>query len=207
VYVRAHELPSPDPVNPFEMLPEMLAEVSEQARHEWLRLALVENPGLEPRIPEAPERSAAEELLGKALPGLTARLAEMWRFAVAGWWNERYAYATTARKRLMELESEGIETWERAQLTEEIEGGEAALPLYRGLVEQDLDDAPASFALGRTLLAQGDEAGLVHLDRAMELVPEATEPVCEHAFRFLVRTDRGAEAKRYAPKATPLSFR
>ena len=197
VYARADELPSPDPVNPFEMLPEMLAEVSEQARHEWLRLALVENPGLEPRIPEAPERSAAEELLGKAFPGLKARLAEMWRFEVAAWWNERYEYATAARKRLAELEDEGVETWERAQLTEELEGGEAALPLYRALVEQDLDDAPASFALGRALLAQGDEAGLVHLDRAMELAPEEAEPVREHAFGFLVRTGRGAEAKRY----------
>ena len=198
VYAHADELPSPDPVDPFEMLPEMLAKASEDCRHELLRLALAENPGLEPRIPEPPERSAAEELLGKAFPGLKARLAEMWRFEIAGWWNERYQYATAARKRLAQLEDEGGETWERAQLTEELEGAEAALPFYRSLVEQDLDDAPASFALGRALLARGDEAGLVHLDRAMEIVPEAAEPAGEHAFRFLIRTGREAEAEHYA---------
>lgn len=217
IYARAEELASPDAVDPFETLPGEIAAIDPEDAQAWLdaglavqttvddthpclreRLAALE---VEPRIPAPPATSAAQELLGKALSGLKARLAEIWRFEAAEWWNGRYEYVTAARKRLGELASvddlRPAEAWERAQLTEELEGADAALPLYRDLVEEDLEDASASFALGRLLLARGDETGLVHLDHAMELAPDAIVPCCELACDFLGRRGRPADSVPY----------
>jgi Zn-dependent protease with chaperone function len=220
VYAHAEELPSPDPVNPFATLPAALGEIDPDDARRWLEEGLAEETtvddthpclrerlaalGVEPRMPDAPDPSAAVALLGKAHAGLVARLAEQWRFAAAEWWSGRYEYVTTSRKRLGELtqaaghgELAPDEAWERARLTEEFDGGEQALPLYRELLEGDLEDAAASFALGRLLLARGEESGLVHLDRAMDLDADAIVPACELACRFLAGSGHAADAASY----------
>jgi Zn-dependent protease with chaperone function len=224
VYARADELPSPDAVNPFEMLPAALGGIDPDDAQHWLEAELGEETsvddthpclrerlaalGVEPRLPEAPDSSAAVALLGKAHAGLVARLAEQWRFAAAEWWGGRYEHVTHSRKRLGELaraagcgELPRDEAWERARLAEEFEGGDAALPLYRDLVEDDLGDAAASFALGRLLLARGEDSGLVHLDHAMELDAEAIVPACELACRFLADRERTADAAAYRERS------
>lgn len=224
VYAHADELPSPDAVDPFATLPAALAEIDPDDAQRWLEAGLAEettvddtHPCLrerlaalevEPRIPPAPDTSAAVALLGKAHAGLLARLAERWRFAAAEWWSGRYEHVTTSRKRLGELtqasghgELAPHEAWERARLTEEFEGGEAALPLYRDLVEGDLDDAGACFALGRLLLARREDSGLVHLDQAMDLDADAVVPACELACAFLADCGRLADAVPYRERA------
>jgi len=212
IYARAEELPSPDPVDPFETLPGALKEICDEDAREWLTPRLQERldalgvGGVEVQVPPPPEVSAAQSLLGKALPGLKARLAEIWRFEAAQWWHERYEYVAAARKRLGELaaaqQRSYAEGWELARLCEELEGGEAALPLYREMMEEDLEDARASFAMGRVLLAGGDETGLVYLDRAMELDAEAVETACRLAQGFLTRAGRESEARAYGERLT-----
>lgn len=220
IYAQAEELPSPDAVNPFELLPHELASLDPDDAQRWLDLALAEETsvtdthpclrerlaalGVEARIPVAPQTSAAVALLGKAHAGLVARLAEAWRFEAAEWWGGRYEHISAGRKRLGELAAAAAlrplpveQAWERARLTEEIEGGAAALPLYEDLVEEDLEHAAACFALGRLLLARGDDVGLVHLERAMELDADAIVPACEWACEFLARRDRPADAVAY----------
>ncbi len=223
VQAGAQHTPSPEE-NPFADLPQLLAEVDEQDARAWMEAALAEETtvsdthpclrdrlaalGMEPALPGSPEVSAGESLLGPALPGLSARIGEQWCFDAALWWNERYEHTESMRKRRGELESAartGLispdEAWECAELSEELDGAAAALPLYRDLVEEDLEDPRPRFALGRLLLASGDESGLVHLDGAAELDDEAVLPASKLAADFLARRGRSAEAKVYAERA------
>ncbi len=222
VHAGTDEAPSPEE-NPFADLPQQLREIDEKEALAWIEEALAEETtvadthpclrerlsalGVEATLPSA-ETSAGESLLGQALPGLSARIGEQWCFDAALWWNERYEHTRSARKQQGELRSRGRagglspdEAWECAQLTEELDGAEAALPLYRDLVEEDLEDPRPRFALGRLLLARDDDAGLVHLDGAMELDDDAVLPACELAADFLARRGRDVEAKPYAELA------
>jgi Zn-dependent protease with chaperone function len=221
VHAGADDCPSPE-LNPFADMPKQFGTIAADDARAWVERALAEETtvfdthpclrervealGVEPRIPEADAETAAHAFLGRALPGLSARLAEKWCFDAALWWNERYEHVTAARKRLGELVSRagaGLspdESWELARLSEELEGADAALPLYRDMVEEDLEDARASFALGRLLLARGDETGLVYVDHAIELADDAILPGCELAYGFLIDRGREAEAELYRKK-------
>ncbi len=142
------------------------------------------------------------------MPGLSARIGEQWCFDAALWWNERHEHTNAARKRQGELQSRARtgplspdEAWECAQLTEELDGVDSALALYRDLVEEELEDPRPRFALGRLLLARGDDAGIYHLDGAMELDADAVMPACKLAADFLTRRGRDVEARPYAERA------
>ena len=121
----------------------------------------------EPRLPEPPEVSAAEELLGDALGDICAHFDEEWRREVEPSWKERHEWISSRERQLAELneraEAEGLdedEAYERARLCETMVGIEAALPLYTEVAEQYPDHVAAKFSRGRILLELRDEAGL-----------------------------------------------
>ncbi|HYO68396.1 MAG TPA: M48 family metallopeptidase [Archangium sp.] len=160
--------------------------------------------GEEPRLPGRLERSAAEALLGAALPTFAAELDGGWRAHVAEKWTQSYGRAQEGRERLAELEARGPEApltveeeWERASLTEDHRDAEASLPLYRRLLERSPDHVSAHFALGRLLLARGEEAGLGHLEEAMNRDTDAILPACGHAISWLEERGREEEARAW----------
>jgi len=148
--------------------------------------------------------SAAEELLGELEVSLLERLDSEWRSAIAEEWAERHRGATAAKRRLMELEngSPGSalstdEVHERASLTWAFRGWDDAAPLLREVLARDESHADAHSTLGEGLLESGDDTGLVHLCRAMELDEEEIPGACELAVDFLERHGRTEEAAGY----------
>jgi hypothetical protein len=123
-------------------------------------------------------------------------------------WAERHRQAEQERERLVTLEEQAKtselsseEAAERCVLTEDVSGGEAALPLWEELLRRRPNDAPTAFAVGRLRLGQGDTTGLEVLEQAMEADDQAILPACEVAFNFLIGEGRGREAEAYERRA------
>ena len=55
--------------------------------------------------------------------------------------------------------------------------------------------------MGRLLLDRGDEAGLAHLERAMDVEPECVLSTCELALDFLLQRGREHEAERFRARS------
>jgi Zn-dependent protease with chaperone function len=150
--------------------------------------------------------SAAEAYLGQLREELVGQVDRGWREAVRPAWREQWAEAEKGRDRLRELNGRNDnlsldELKECASLTAQLESSDAALPFYEQVLASQPDDAPSRFAVGRILLDRGDEQGLEHLDRAMEIDADAIFPACEVAHGFLHERGREEEAARYRERA------
>lgn len=149
-------------------------ETDTQDTHPCLRDRLAAL-GEEPALPEPPTPTAAQHYLGPSLAGLTEKLQSSWTEAVAPGWQQRYEEAQREKERLAELDEksrtgtfDADEAFERASLTESLDDGEAALPLYRKALELNPEHADASFALGRLLLDRGEPEGVRWMEAAIE---------------------------------------
>ncbi len=139
--------------------------------------------GEAPRVPPPPARSAAGHYLADALPEIAEILSQGWREGVAPAWRQRHEEMRQEREQLAALEekraAEGLspdEDLQRAILVESLHGEEEALPLYKGVLERDMEHASASFAYGRLLLGRDDPAGVAWIEQAMARDPEAALP-------------------------------
>lgn len=151
---------------------------------------------------EPPDETAAQRYLGEHATELAEQLDRDWHGAVAQGWRERYAEVQESTKRIAELDARGDaltddELRELASLMWDVRGDDDALPRYRAVLERDPRDGPTNYAVGRILLARGDDDGLRHLDAAIDAEPEAVLPACELAISYLERRGRRDEAERY----------
>lgn len=158
--------------------------------------------GLEPAMPPAFERSAAEALLGPRLRPLADRLTSDWRRAVGPYWLDQHRRAIELSKQLAELEARTEplsprEEADRVWLTAELHGEKVAVPMARALLDADQEDGYLHYLLGRSLAADNDEAALPHLERAMAMDHEFTPAACAVAMGLLERLGRDDEAKAY----------
>ena len=119
-------------------------------------------------------------------------------------WRSRYEYAREARAQLAALEEKAArgplnpeESWERASRTGDSRGADAAVPLLREVLERDPAHVQANFVLGEHLLGREDEAGIEHLQRAVDKQPLAAEPVFQIIHGFYMRQGRRDEAEAY----------
>lgn len=148
--------------------------------------------GHEPVLPEPPATTAAETLFGVSLGRISAALDAAWRDEMAPIWERLHGELrdkSDRRDALRAREAAGEalscrETWMLAGFTEELEGPDAALPLYRRAVEIDAAFAPGQFDLGRLLLDRDDPAGVPHLERAMQMDEEARQVVLERLYAW-----------------------
>ena len=130
--------------------------------------------GVEPLVPAPPTPSAAESFLGAALPDLQQRLDHEWREHVRPLWAEELRKFESDRKQLAELRSSegprtGAEEMELARLTARVEGREAALPLYRTVLERDPTNLEARLVLAMYEVQEGDEAaGRAEMETIMD---------------------------------------
>ncbi|HKQ52757.1 MAG TPA: M48 family metallopeptidase [Pyrinomonadaceae bacterium] len=162
----------------------------------------------EVRLPGANETSAAEHFLPGAAERFAAQLGPAWRQKAALLWQERFAYLQEAREKLRELKERAEkqpltpeETLTYAVLIAELKGGDVAIPLLRKILDTRPDDATVNYLLGRLLLEREDEAGVAHIERAMEMEPDSVPAGCESIYWFLVKQERGEEAEAYRERA------
>jgi len=127
-----------------------------------------------------------------------------WREGVMETWRERFKFLVEADKTLAALEEKARteeltleDRWERARLLRGKEGAAAALPLIKEVLAVEPDHAGANYNLGEALLEQGDEAGIRHIEMAMEKEVHAIPAGCELIYNFLTSRKRREEAQRY----------
>jgi hypothetical protein len=82
----------------------------------------------------------------------------------------------------------------------ELHGTTVAMPLMREFLDAGQDDASVHFLFGHSLVDQGDEAGLRHLERAMEMDPGTTVAACQVAAHFLEARGRPEEAEAFVQR-------
>ena len=146
----------------------------------------------EPQLAPRDGQSAAEFYLGENLGELTQQMDAQWHEGIAPAWSERYREMEETREKLEAIEAKtepltDDEQWLRADATEDFGDETRALELFRQYLESHPDEARAHFAVGRLMLAQSDENGLAHLQRALELEHQATLPACQLAETFLLQ--------------------
>jgi Zn-dependent protease with chaperone function len=152
-----------------------------------------------------PESTAAADLIEPgALKRLVAALDVVWHEQVEQAWAERHAEARRMHKQLDGLDAQAAEgplaleqAVERAGLTEELKGREAAVARWREVLALDEDHALANATVGAHLLAHDDETGLVHLDRAAVSDPSFAPHAAQLAYAFESARGRDDEASRH----------
>jgi Zn-dependent protease with chaperone function len=165
--------------------------------------------GAAPELPAGPARpSGAEAFFGEHAAPLADRLSRRWADTMQYNWRQMHDEHLERTRRLAALEAQHAEqplpppqARERILLTMQVHGATVAMPLMRDFLDAEQDDAGVHYLLGQSLLNDGDEAGLRHLERAMTLDRMTTESACEMAAGFLHARGRGGEADAFARRA------
>lgn len=138
-----------------------------------------------PQTPPGPSaQSAAEVLLGPALDSIRADVQRHWSKEIAPRWRERHARATALKDRLHSIEQSAAPAvdvdrlWDKTAALLDLEGGKAATPLLRQILELRPDHVLARFHLGRLLLDENGAEGVTHLERAMTLDEQCVPNAC-----------------------------
>jgi hypothetical protein len=188
----------------------------EAGKHRWLDRALLRktnfcdtHPALRDRVaflnelarlPEAPLPSAADCYLGSTLNARLSFWDRQWTRHVSLAWAEKHKELRKNASRLEQLQERAAldadEQWEIASLTEALEGGDAAIPLIRVMIERNPAHVTALFNLGRLLVQRDDEEGIAYLEEAMKRDRKAILPACDWIARFW--EDRGQPEKARA---------
>jgi Zn-dependent protease with chaperone function len=149
-------------------------------------------------------QTAAEAFLRDGGTRLAELFDQTWREAIAEDWRQRHSERQEARRELEGLEGraqrEQLSLEDRrtlATLTAEFREPDDALARYRAVLEVEPGDAQANFGIGSILLERDDDAGLAHLERAMDADADAIVPACELAIPYLAARGRSEEAEVY----------
>lgn len=168
------------------------------------RLAAI---GVQPRTPPGVTSTAAERFFGPGLDELGAKVDELWEKEFLG--AKVVHDVTKALRQQIEASSAELRRLEavaatdtadgdmrrRAEITEWLRGGLAALPIYEALAQRE--DAAGLAGAGRIRLATGDATGLNLIDRAIALDRTIAAVAANEARDFLVAEGRTEEAERY----------
>jgi len=179
----------------------LLRTTSHDDTHPSLKERL-ESLGEDPRIPPAVERSASVEFFEGRRDELAARLDEAWLAEIRDAWKARFEECEKARARLAALDLAAstrtvtsAEALKRASLREELEGADAALPLYRAMMDGDTSHhAQARFAVARILIGRGSAEGMDLLRPFFEGPLEAVAPARRLAAAFVAGRGEVKEA-------------
>ncbi|MEO0536253.1 MAG: M48 family metalloprotease [Cyanobacteria bacterium P01_A01_bin.123] len=152
--------------------------------------------------------TAAEQFLGKALPQLLDHFNQVWQGAITHQWRERYQETQTLKQQLASLEESDsdmplslAERWQRANLTAELKGVEAALPDLQTILSDKPNHLGAHSLLGQLLLSKGDRKGIQHLEKVMMRDSSAYAKGVKLIAAFLHKHDGEAIANQYLTKA------
>ncbi|MDX1933795.1 MAG: M48 family metallopeptidase [Capsulimonadales bacterium] len=161
--------------------------------------------GEEPRLCPTPPVTAAQRYFGHHLPELATMLDNLWLVHARPLWETQHKEALEKREKLNLLNQRATvltldtkDAWWRAQTTEELDGEEAALPLYRSLQNDPDIGLLATFAIGRILLEQDDPEGVALVRQVIAREPDATLSglALIHAYETRQGNREGAKAIR-----------
>jgi Zn-dependent protease with chaperone function len=234
VYARAREMAEPD-VSPMAELQGLLALVSQHPdAARWLREACRRLPDTDdthpslrqrleyahkkPALPPKLERSAAEEIFGKALPALVERMDARWRRHHKDHWHgevQRYKDWQRVRQDLLECEAQtplnGDETFLLWRAVRQLEDA----PARRKWLQTHLNLHPKHDGLRHALALElldgrppGDEReGLALLQEVAAGNGAWALPAAQRALDLLERGEFGDAVKRAREQVRALSER
>lgn len=160
------------------------------------------------RLKVADEPTAAKEMLGQSLDSWFQKFHKRWYEAAMPAWKDRHKEVQSLSERLAELKQHATESqldeeesWEVARLSRDLEGDQAALPLYQELMRKNVNDVSANFEVGRIFLLQGESSGIDHLERAMSADPDCTFSACSIVEQYLREQDKPTDAEQYYNRA------
>lgn len=148
----------------------------------------------------SPGTSAAEALLGTALPKIRVDVEQTWRTEAEPRWRQLHGRANMLHERLDKLDAtmagrreDADALWDKARVFLELHQPEAAAPLLRQVLAIDPHHAAANFNLGAFLLKSGDAEGEQFLERAVaedeEALPRVANELHAH-FRQSGQSER-----------------
>jgi Zn-dependent protease with chaperone function len=150
------------------------------------------------------ESCAADALLGSARASLSDQVETNWREFVAQGWRKKHESEQKSQTRLAELAATGLagpltvsEASERAQLTLQLRGVEAAIGPLRDVLARDPAHAAANFTLGEILLEHEDATGVGHIERAMQQDAHAIAAGLERLWLYNESVGHAADAAEY----------
>jgi len=152
--------------------------------------------------------TAAEHFLGPRAQIWYRAFEKQWTSAAEPAWKARHEQVQEYSRRFAELlykkGQEPLsqeEAWEFVMLACDLEGDDVALPVLKEILAVNPEHVSAHYQLGKILLRQGDSAGLVHLDTAMNADSTCTFSACALAEQFLREHGQAADAERYHERA------
>jgi Zn-dependent protease with chaperone function len=182
------------------------------------RLAALDQLPEKPHAPELPadfphvrnphEATAANYYLDAYATATREALDRSWAESVTDEWQQKHEEMAAARARCQALSDKSAtvglsidELWEYACQMEALESDRAALPLLQQLLMKAPTHAAANLAVGRLLLTQNDQTGLLYLENALAQDHEMVIPACQLASNYLERRGNHKESMRYRIKA------
>ena len=167
-----------------------------------------EPPADFPHVRDPHEATAANYYLDAHATATREALDRSWAESVADEWQQKHEEMAAARARCQALSDKSAtvglsidELWEYACQMEALESDRAALPLLQQLLTKAPTHAAANLAMGRLLLAQDDQSGLLYLEKALAADREAVIPACQLASSYLERQGNHTASLRYRVKA------
>ena len=155
-----------------------------------------------PQLPEPPETSAAEAWFGRNHQQVTRYFDEQWLRSTGADWKSRFEYVSSANQGLQAFatrETNSLtdeELWQYAMWTDEFVDQATALPLFRAYQQRHPEDPDPAWFIGKTLLDQGDAAGMAELRKAAES-PAWHEYARHRGFEYLQQHKLETEAQAW----------
>jgi len=161
---------------------------------------------VDPVLPVPVERTAALSWLGEQYQPIIEAFDTEWLDYYSERWQERYNYVQEQTGLLLALNDRDEVTlsdeqlWQKALLTEEFRGSDAAFAVYHSYQQRYPEDPDAAFVLGRMLYHRDDEALLGQLKLALGR-PRHVIEACEYAYYYLLRHGRNEESVWWQQRA------
>jgi hypothetical protein len=161
-----------------------------------------------PPVPGPLAQSAASHYFGTSLGTWIKRMDGLWLQGNMPMWSERYGTRQRSLQRLNALAAkvqagrlDAREARNLAVLAERLFPAAQAVAVYRQLLALDVPDAGLNLRIGRFLLAQGEEAGVVALERAAAQDRTCARAVARLLARFFSERGQPEIATRYLKEA------
>lgn len=157
-------------------------------------------------IPRPESKNAAQILLGARYDAVLNDFDQEWLGHNAERWHDRYEYVVRAKKTIESCKQVPLESidadalWEYAIYTNEFEGMDAALPLFRQYQSYHPDSIGAAYYVGRTLSANEDEEAIEHLRKTL-VAPNLIADAAHWGYNLLKALGKEEEAEAYWQEA------
>jgi Zn-dependent protease with chaperone function len=159
-------------------------------------------------LPPPVTESAAKYFLANNLKVIAGQLDKVWLKTHEFEWQQKYQQGLVQQQRLRSLIMQAMQglltedtSWELLQLGKRFLSEEQMLPLSRQILQSSLTDARIYFDIGRSLLVQDDEQGVMALEKAINLDESYTVIACQLITKYFVHIGNSRSAQNYRRRA------